>query len=252
MAKAYIIDMDGVLVRGTEIIPGADVFLQRVRQSGAVYMVLTNNSRFTVRDLQARLSAAGLDIPEELLFTSAVATASFLDQQRPQGSAFVIGEAGLTTALHAVGYIQTEHDPDYVVLGETSAYTFANITTAIRLIRDGARFIATNSDITGPSESGVVPACGAVSAMITAATGAEPYFVGKPNPLMMREALRRLGVHSGDAVMIGDRMDTDIIAGMESGMETVLVLTGVTGREEVDRYPYLPNQILGSIAELPV
>jgi NagD protein len=252
MLKAYIIDMDGVLLKGNKAIPGAAQFLERIHRAGAVYMVLTNNSRYTPRDLQARLRTADLEVPLDLIFTSAIATASFLSQQRPGGSAYVIGEAGLTTALHEVGYILTEHSPDYVVLGETVAYAFENITTAIRLIEAGARFIATNPDITGPSEGGIEPACGAVAAMITAATGASAYFLGKPNPLMMREALRRLNVHSDEAMMIGDRMDTDIVAGLESGMETVLVLSGVTKSEEVDRYPYMPNQIIDSVAELEV
>lgn len=252
MPKAYIIDMDGVLLKGNKAIAGAAEFLERIHQAGAVYMVLTNNSRYTPRDLQAKLRTAGLEVALDLIFTSAIATASFLSQQRPGGSAYVIGEAGLTTALHEVGYILTEHSPDYVVLGETIAYTFESITTAIRLIEAGARFIATNPDITGPSEGGIEPACGAVAAMISAATGASPYFLGKPNPLMMREALRRLNVHSDEAIMIGDRMDTDIAAGLESGMETVLVLSGVTKREDVEHYPYIPNQIIDSVAELEV
>jgi NagD protein len=252
MSKAYFIDMDGVLVRGNRAIPGAVEFIDRLRQSGALYMVLTNNSRFTTRALQVRLRAAGFEVPLELIFTSALATASFLDHQHPGGSAFAIGEAGLTTALHEVGYILTEHSPDYVVLGETIAYTFENITTAINLIDAGARFIATNPDITGPSESGIEPACGAIAAMITAATGANPYFIGKPNPLMIREGLRRCGAHATNAVMIGDRMDTDILAGLESGMETVLVLSGVTKQEDIKRFPYRPDRVVASVASLEI
>lgn len=252
MTKSYIIDMDGVLMKGAVPIEGAADFLASLRAAGASFLVLTNNSIYTPRDLNARLAAAGLDVPVDSIFTSALATASFLDEQRPGGSAFVIGEAGLTTALHDVGYILTETNPGYVVLGETKAYSFERLTTALRLVAGGARFIATNRDVSGPAEGGLVPACGAVAAMITAATGVEPFFVGKPNPLMMRAALRQLDAHSGETIMIGDRMDTDIIAGIEAGMETVLVLSGVTARAEVDRYPYRPTHVIDSIADLKV
>jgi NagD protein len=248
--KAYLIDMDGVLIKGTKLIPGAVEFINRLKAVKAPYLVLTNNSRFTPHDLQARLRAVGLDIPSELIFTSAMATARFLHVQRPSGSAYVIGEMGLISALKEVGYVLKEHRPDYVVLGETISYSFDCITMATQLVAAGARFIATNPDVVGPSERGIEPACGAIAAMITTATGVKPYFVGKPNPVMMRWALRYLGVHSEDTVIIGDRMDTDIVAGIESGMETILVLTGVTRREDVDRYPYLPAQIVPSIADI--
>ena len=193
---------------------------------------------------------SGLDVPEEAIWTSALATARFLQDQRAGGTAFVIGESGLTTALHAAGYTMTEHDPDYVVLGETRSYSFTRITTAIRLIERGARFIATNPDPTGPSPDGPLPATGSVAALIRRATGVEPYFVGKPNPLMMRSALNAIDAHSETTAMIGDRMDTDIVSGMEAGLETILVLTGVTTREEAERFPYQPSRILGSVAEL--
>ena len=250
MPKAYLIDMDGVLIRGYKVIPGAIEFLERLRAAGALHMILTNNSRFTPRDHQARLEPLGLDIPAKSIFTSALATAYFLDQQRPKGTAYVIGEAGLTTALHEIGYVLTDNDPDYVVLGETNLYSFDHIKKALRLVAGGSRFIATNPDVVGPSTGGPVPACGAVAAMITEATGVKAYFVGKPNPLMMRSALRELGAHSEDTVMVGDRMETDIIAGMESGMETTLVLTGVTSKDEVDRYPYKPTRVLNSVADI--
>lgn len=250
MPRAYLMDMDGVLIRGTQVIPGAIDFIEKLKSVNAPFMVLTNNSRFTPRDHQARLNAIGLDIPEQSIFTSALATARFLESQRPKSSAYVIGEAGLTTALHQIGYILTEHSPEYVVLGETITYNFEQLTIASRLIMKGARFIATNPDVNGPTESGIVPACGAVAAMITATTGVLPYFVGKPNPLMMRSALRAIGAHSEEAMMIGDRMDTDIISGMESGLETALVLTGVTKRDEVDRFPYRPHRVVESIADL--
>jgi NagD protein len=248
--KNYITDMDGVLVSGQTIIPGADQFLQRLKARGAEYLVLTNNPMYTPLDLAHRLRTIGLDIPPERIFTSAMATARFLGSQRPRGTAFVIGESGLTEAIHSAGYIITDHDPDYVVLGETASYNLPLITKAIRLIARGARFIATNPDPSGPSEAGVVPACGALAALIEKASGVSPFFVGKPNPLMMRTALNYLDVHSENTVMVGDRMDTDIIAGVESGMETILVLTGVTRREDVARYPYQPTHIVESVADI--
>jgi NagD protein len=250
MSKAYLSDMDGVLIRGSRTIPGAVEFVEKLKTVNAPFLVLTNNSRFTPRDQQARLQAIGLEIEAKNIFTSALAAARFLDSQRPRGSAFVIGEAGLTTALHEIGYVLTEHSPDYVVLGETTSYSFEQLTTAIRLIEAGARFIATNPDVVGPTEYGMVLACGAVAAMITAATGVTPYFVGKPNPLMMRSALRAIGAHSENTVMIGDRMDTDVLSGLESGLQTILVLTGVTTADMVDRFPYKPGKIVNSIANV--
>src|ERR1700689_3642649 len=243
-------DMDGVLVREEQAIPGADRFLARLRELGTPFLVLTNNSTYTRRDLAARLAASGLQVPEGAIWPSALATARFLRDQRPGGSAFVIGEAGLTTALHDAGYTLTDRAPDYVVLGETRTYSFERIMRAIRLITDGARFIATNPDATGPSVDGPLPAPGSVAALISRATGIEPYFVGKPNPLMMRSALNALDAHSETAAMIGDRMDTDIVSGLEAGMETVLVLTGVTTREDAERHPYRASRIVDSVADL--
>lgn len=243
-------DMDGVLVHEGRLIPGADTFVAKLRSSGTPFLVLTNNSIYTPRDLQFRLRTSGIDVPEEAIWTSALATASFLDDQRPRGSAYVVGEAGLTTALHEIGYVLTDNAPDYVVLGETRTYSFEAVTTAIRLIRAGARFVATNPDPTGPSSDGVMPATGAVAALITRATGVDPYFVGKPNPLMMRAALNRLQAHSETTAMIGDRMDTDVVAGLEAGMRTVLVLTGITTAGEVERFPYRPHRVVDSIADL--
>jgi NagD protein len=244
-------DMDGVLVREEHAIPGADRFLDRLRERGTPFLVLTNNSIYTNRDLAARLRASGLEVPEEAIWTSALATARFLDDQRPRGSAFVIGEAGLTTALHEAGYTLTDRNPDYVVLGETRTYSFERITRAIRLVGEGARFIATNPDATGPSPDGPLPATGSVAALISRATGVEPYFVGKPNPLMMRSALNAIDAHSETAAMVGDRMDTDMISGLEAGLEAILVLSGVTTtREEAERHPYRPSRIVDSIADL--
>ena len=248
--KNYLIDMDGVLVSGRTIIPGADKFVERLKDQGAEYLILTNNPLYTPGDLAHRLQTIGLDVPAERIFTSAIATARFLQSQKPDGTAFVIGESGLTEAIHGVGYIITDQDPDYVVLGETHTYNVALITKAIRLIAEGARFIATNPDPSGPSEDGLVPACGAMAALVETASGTRPFFVGKPNPLMMRTALNYLDIHSEDTVMVGDRMETDIIAGVESGMETILVLTGVTHREDVRRYPYQPTRIVQSVADI--
>jgi NagD protein len=249
-ADHYLMDMDGVLVRGAQMIPGAAEFIARLESRGKPYLILTNNSLYTPRDLQARLARIGLRVPTEALYTSALATAQFLQRQAPGGSAYVIGEAGLTTALHEVGFVLAEHQPDYVVLGETLSYSFQRLTQAIRLIAAGARFIATNPDVVGPTEAGLVPATGALAALLAEATGVRPYFVGKPNPLMMRSALRQLGAHSEDSVMIGDRMDTDIVAGTEAGMRTILVLSGVTRREQVDRFPYRPTSVVESVADI--
>jgi NagD protein len=248
--KNYLIDMDGVLLRGGTVIPGSEQFIERLKARGAEFLVLTNNPMYTPRDLAHRMQIIGLDIPTERIFTSAMATARFLQSQRPEGTAFVIGESGLTEAIHGIGYVITDHEPDYVVLGETHSYVVEWITKAVRLVAQGARFIATNPDPVGPSESGIVPACGAMAALIERATGVSAFFVGKPNPLMMRSALNYLGVHSENTVMVGDRMDTDVIAGVESGMETVLVLSGVTQREDVAGYPYQPTHILGSVVEI--
>ena len=248
--RAWLMDMDGVLVREETAIPGADRFLSRLRETGTPFLVLTNNSIYTRRDLTARLRLSGLDVPEDSIWTSALATARFLDDQRPNGSAYVIGEAGLTTALHAAGYTLTEREPDYVVLGETRTYSFERITTAIRLVSSGARFIATNPDPTGPSPDGPLPATGSVAALISRATGVAPYFVGKPNPLMMRSALNALDAHSETAAMVGDRMDTDVVSGLEAGLEAILVLTGVTTREDAERHAYRPSRIVDSIADL--
>jgi NagD protein len=247
---SWLMDMDGVLVREERPIAGAAEFVSRLRERGTPFLLLTNNSIYTPRDLAARLRVSGLDVPEASIWTSALATASFLADQRPGGSAFVVGETGVTTALHAAGYTLTEHDPDYVVLGETRTYSFERITRAIRLIAGGARFIATNPDATGPSTEGPLPATGSVAALVSRATGVEPYFVGKPNPLMMRSALNAIEAHSENTAMIGDRMDTDIVAGLEAGLETVLVLTGVTARADTERYPYRPSRIVESVADL--
>jgi NagD protein len=250
MIRSWLMDMDGVLVREEQAVPGADQFVARLRELEIPFLVLTNNSIYTRRDLAARLRVSGIEVPEEAIWTSALATARFLETQRPGGSAFVIGESGLTTALHDAGYTMTDLAPDYVVLGETRTYSFERITRAIRLIEGGARFIATNPDTTGPTPEGPLPATGSVAALISRATGHEPYFVGKPNPLMMRSALNAIDAHSETSAMIGDRMDTDIVSGLEAGMETILVLTGMTTRERAERFPYRASRIVESVADL--
>jgi NagD protein len=248
--RSWLMDMDGVLVHEELAVPGADRFLRALRETATPFLILTNNSIYTRRDLAARLRASGLEVPEASIWTSALATAAFLQDQRPGGSAFVIGESGLTTALHEVGYTMTERAPDYVVLGETRTYSFERITQAIRLILGGARFIATNPDPTGPTTRGPVPATGSFAALISRATSVEPYYVGKPNPLMMRSALNAIDAHSETTAMIGDRMDTDIVSGLEAGLETILVLTGVTQPDMIDRFPYRPLRTVPSVAEL--
>ncbi|WP_120339101.1 HAD-IIA family hydrolase [Cryobacterium soli] len=248
--ECWLTDMDGVLVHENQALPGAAELLQQWTDAGTPFLVLTNNSIFTPRDLSARLRSSGLNVPEERIWTSALATADFLKQQSPGGTAFVIGEVGLTTALHEAGFIMTETNPDYVVVGETRNYSFEAITKAIRLLLKGARFIVTNPDATGPSAEGPMPATGAIAALITKATGMEPYVVGKPNPMMFRSAMNRIGAHSENTGMIGDRMDTDIVAGIEAGLHTVLVLTGISDTAEIARYPFRPDEILDGVHQL--
>jgi NagD protein len=247
---SWLTDMDGVLVHEGKVLPGAAELIAKWEKAGTPFLVLTNNSIYTPRDLSARLKAGGLNIPEERIWTSALATASFLNKQQPKGTAYVIGESGLTQALHDIGYTQTEINPDYVVLGETRNFNFENLTKAVRLINGGARFIATNPDATGPSADGPLPATGAVAALITKATGMEPYIVGKPNPMMFRSAMKKIDAHSSTTGMIGDRMDTDVIAGIEAGLHTVLVLTGIADEAEIKKYPFRPSEILNSVQDL--
>jgi NagD protein len=248
--ECWLTDMDGVLVHEGRALPGAADVIKQWKEEGLRFLVLTNNSIYTPRDLAARLKATGLAIPEEAIWTSALATADFLHSQKPKGTAFVLGEAGLTTAMHEIGYVMTDVNPDYVVLGESRNFNFDSLTKAIRLINNGSRFIATNPDATGPSAEGVLPATGSVAALITKATGKDPYIVGKPNPMMFRSAMNKINAHSESTGMIGDRMDTDIVAGIEAGLHTVLVLTGIADDAEINKYPFRPNEILNSIADL--
>lgn len=250
MAISYLTDMDGVLISEGEMIPGADKFLGALEDEGIEYMVLTNNSIHTQRDLSARLKRTGLSIDPERIWTSAKATGYFLQLQLGTGSAYVVGESGITTELHEQGWVLSDSDPDVVILGETRTYSFEAITRAINLINDGARFIATNPDVTSPAPQGILPATGAVAALITSATGKKPYYVGKPNPAMMRSALNNLGVHSEHTVMIGDRMDTDVRCGLEAGMRTILVRSGIATDDDVEKFPYRPTQVVDSVADL--
>ncbi|MCK4609100.1 MAG: HAD family hydrolase [Gammaproteobacteria bacterium] len=242
--------MDGVLVRGSEPIPGANKFIATLTEGKFNYLVFTNNPLYTPKELAQRLQNIGINVPAERIFTSSMATACFLQSQHPNGKAFVVGESGLTQALYEIGYIITDTDPDYVVLGETFAYSIDQLTKAIRLISKGALFVATNPDNVGMENEGLVPACGALAALLERATGCSPFYVGKPNPLMMRFALNYLGIHSANTVMVGDRLDTDVIAGMMSGMDTILVLSGVSKREDIKKYPYRPTYVVNSVADI--
>lgn len=248
--SAWLIDMDGVLVHEGIALDGAKEFLNRLEERDIPHLILTNNSIFTPRDLSARLATSGLQVPPERIWTSALATAKFLANQTDNRRAFVVGEAGLTTALYEEGFVMTSVDPEFVVLGETRTYSFEMITTAIRLIQRGVRFIATNPDPTGPSADGDLPATGAVAAMIEKATGRSAFFVGKPNPIMLRNGLNKIGAHSEETSIVGDRMDTDIQAGVETGLCTHLVLTGSTKREDIIKFPYHPNHVHASIKDV--
>ncbi|MDY5129755.1 HAD-IIA family hydrolase [Actinotignum urinale] len=250
LITSWLSDMDGVLIHEEKALPGAKDFLDKLNEKEYPYLVLTNNSIFTRRDLSERLRAAGLEVPEEHIWTSAEATARFLADQVEERRAYVVGEAGLTTAMYNSGFVMTNVKPEVVVLGETRTYSIEALTQAIRLIENGARFIATNPDVTGPSEHGSIPATGAVAAMITAATGRKPYYVGKPNPVMLRRGLNLINSHSENTALVGDRMDTDVLSGMEAGLQTHLVLTGSTAREDIVKFPYRPDYVHPSIQEV--
>ena len=249
--KGFICDMDGVIYHGNQILPGVREFIQWMQDENKEYLFLTNNSGYTPRELNQKLARMGLDVPEEHFYTSALATAAFLRQQAPGCSVFAIGEAGLLNALYDAGVTMNDVNPDYVVVGEGRAYSLDTLTKATNLVMNGAKLIGANSDVSGPIENGIAPACGALVAPIELATGKKAYFCGKPNPLMMRTGLRLLGCHSAEAVMICDRMDTDVISGMESGMATVLVLSGVSTRETLNTYAYRPSIVLNGVGDIP-
>ncbi len=248
--KGFICDMDGVIYRGNTLLPGVKEFVAWLEQNGKRFLFLTNSSERSPKELRQKLLRMGLDVGEEHFYTSALATASFLARQMPGCTAYVIGAPGLVNALYDRGITMNDVDPDYVIVGESATYNYEMISRAVSLVMKGARLIATNSDLTGPAESGLVPACRALVAPVELVTGKKAYFMGKPNPLMMRTGLQMLGVHSEEAVMVGDRMDTDVIAGTESGLTTVLVLSGCTSREEVDNYPYRPSYILNGVGDI--
>lgn len=251
LKKGFICDMDGVIYRGNTLLPGVSEFVEWLEKKGKKYLFLTNSSERSPRELRQKLGRMGLDVTEDHFYTSALATAAFLSRQAPGCSAYVIGAPGLVNALYDAGITMNDIDPDYVIVGETSTYNYEMISKAALLVQGGARLIATNSDLTGPTEVGIVPACRALVAPIELATGKQAYFMGKPNPLMMRTGLKLLGVHSAEAVMVGDRMDTDIIAGLETGLDTVLVLSGCTRREDLAQYPYRPSYVLHGVGEIP-
>ncbi len=249
--KGFICDMDGVIYHGNKLLPGVKEFYGWLKNAGKHFLFLTNSNALTPLELRQKLLRMGLDVEEDHFYTSALATARFLKQQSPNSSVFVIGDAGLTNALYEAGFTMNDVNPEYVVVGETRNYNYENILRAVRFVQDGAKLIATNSDITAPSEAGIVPACGALVSPIEKATGKKAYYIGKPNALMMRTGLKMLGVHSADAVMVGDRMDTDIIAGIESGMATVLVLSGVSTVFTIQQFPYRPMYILDGVGNIP-
>lgn len=249
--KGFICDMDGVIYHGNRLLPGVPEFLDWLKNTGKNYLFLTNSGQSTPKELQQKLGRMGLEVDESHFYTSALATAHFLNSQAPGCSAYVMGEHGIQVALHDVGITYNDVNPDYVVVGEASGYNLEMVTKAIRLVNGGAKLIGTNYDLTGPTESGIAPACRALLAPIELVTGKQAYYVGKPNPLMMRTGLKLLGVHSEEAAIIGDRMDTDIIAGIESGLDTVLVLSGVTFREDCLKFPYRPRLILNGVGDIP-
>jgi NagD protein len=245
----YLIDMDGVLYRGSELIPGADYFVQQLRSRDIPFRLLTNNSQRTRRDMVAKLARLGIEVEEEHIFTSAMATARFLARQKPGGTAFVIGEGGLLTSLHENGYAVVDHEPDYVVVGEGRTFNLELVEAAVRMILGGAQLIATNLDANCPTQHGLRPGCGAMVAMLEVATGVKAFSVGKPSPIMMRAARKELGLTTDETTMIGDTMETDILGGVQLGFHTVLVLSGGTRREDLPRYPYSPEVVVGSLAE---
>jgi NagD protein len=246
----FIMDMDGVIYHGNRLLPGVKRFVRWLKTERKRYLFLTNSSERSPRELRQKLARLGIAVGEEHFYTSALATASFLASQKPGGRAYVIGDTGITNALYEAGFTMNDLNPDYVVVAETHTYNYERITKAVHLVRHGAKLIGTNPDLTGPIEGGVVPATGALIAPIELATGCQAYFVGKPNPLIMRHALKKLGCQREDAVIIGDRMDTDIISGIESEIETVLVLTGVTTEADLRTFAYQPSLVLPSVGEI--
>jgi NagD protein len=248
--EGFIIDMDGVIYHGNKLLPGVKDFLRWLEESGKKYLFLTNSSERTPKELHEKLKRLGIDIGEEHFYTSALATANFLSNQKPNGSAYIIGDAGLIHALYSVGYTVNNVSPDYVVVGDTHSYNFEKVELAVNLVIRGAKLIGTNSDISGPIEVGITPSTKALIAPIEIAAGKKAYYVGKPNPLMMRSALKRLGVKREDTIVIGDRMDTDVRCGLESEIDTLLVLSGITEKNDIDNFPYRPRYVLNGVIDL--
>lgn len=249
--RGFICDMDGVIYHGNRLLPGASDFVEWLKSEGKRFLFLTNSSERSPRELQQKLSRLGVEVPLENFYTSALATAGFLASQSPGGTAFVIGEPGLINALYEAGYTMNDVNPDYVVFGESHSYSFPKIEKAVNLINGGAKLVATNPDLTGPGEHGIIPACGALVSPIELATGHKAYFIGKPNPLMMRQALKRLECRREETFIVGDRMDTDIIAGVEAEIDTILLLSGVTAREDLGHYAYQPRFVLDGAGDIP-
>ena len=246
----FIIDMDGVIYHGNKLLPGVTEFVNWLEASGKKYLFLTNSPERTPKELHEKMKRLGIDIGEEHFFTSAIATANFLSSQNPNGSAYIIGDAGLIHAMYSVGYTVNNVNPDYVVVGDTHGYNFEKIELAVNLVLKGAKLIGTNPDISGPVEDGITPSTKALIAPIEIASGKKAYYVGKPNPLMMRSALKILGVKREDSIVIGDRMDTDVRCGLESEIDTLLVLSGITDRRGIDQFPYRPQYIMNGIIDL--
>jgi NagD protein len=248
--SGFIIDMDGVIYHGNKLLPGVNEFLAWLEDSGKKYLFLTNASERTPKELHEKLLRLGITVNEDHFYTSALATASFMASQKPNGSAYIIGDAGIIHALYSVGYTINNVNPDYVVVGDTRGYNYEKIELAINLVLRGARLIGTNPDISGPVETGITPSTKALVAPIEIVTGKKAYYIGKPNPLMMRIALKRLGCKREEAIVIGDRMDTDIRAGLESEIDTLLVLSGISSRNNIDQFPYRPHFILDGVIDL--
>ncbi|MDD4496071.1 MAG: HAD-IIA family hydrolase [Eubacteriales bacterium] len=248
--NGFIIDMDGVIYHGNHLLEGATEFVEWLNKEQKKFLFLTNSSERSTMELQLKLERLGIAVDKSHFYTSALATASFLKNQCPGGSAYVIGETGLTNALYEAGITMNDVNPEYVVVGETRSYNFEKLEHAVRLVLRGAKLIGANPDLTGPTEKGIIPATRALIAPIELATGRQAYFVGKPNPLMMRHAMRRLGSEPRETLIIGDRMDTDIIAGIESELDTVLVLSGVTSRDTMAAFPYRPLYVIEGIRDI--
>lgn len=246
----FICDMDGVIYHGNQILDGVKEFVEWLKDEKKRFVFLTNSSERTIKELREKLMRMGIEVGPDHFYTSALATATFLKSQKPNGSAYIIGEAGLINALYNSGYTSNNIDPDYVVMGESRSYSYEVIEKAVNLVLKGAKLVGTNPDLTGPTENGIAPATKALISPIELATGKQAYFIGKPNPLMMRIALKRIGVQREETIIIGDRMDTDIVAGIEAEIDTCLVLSGISDQKTIDEYAYRPRFVLNGVNEI--